>query len=173
MSYNLDHISLLWLWRWSFHLRCQLNNKRRCVLSIGQSSKKKRLWISSKLHTYHTVHLTRINHTILVQSSVNVSQEKKLCSLVLKLKVFFQVFIGALHTVYHESSTLFFKCTRYFFRRDTSSESNCNRNYRGRPSGWNQWLLQLSTSTRVLTYKPTKYIQIAIPQYPLLYIPLF
>ena len=54
-------------------------------------------------------------------------QEKNSCSLVLKLKVFlslyFQVLTGALHTVYHESSSLFKKCTRYFFQRDTSSEA--------------------------------------------------
>ena len=29
----------------------------------------------------------------------------------------------------------FFKCTRYFFQRDTSSESNCNRDCQGHPSG--------------------------------------
>ena len=47
----------------------------------------------------------------------------------------FQVLTRALHTVYHESSALLKKCTRYFFQRDISSESNCNRNFRGQPSG--------------------------------------
>jgi len=72
------------------------------------------------------------------------------------LRFFFQVLTGALHTVYHESRALFKKCTRYFFQREASSESNCNRSFRGQPSGWNWWLLQLCKSTRVLPYKSTK-----------------
>ena len=35
----------------------------------------------------------------------------------------FQVLTGALHTVYHESSALLKKYTRYFFQRDTSSKA--------------------------------------------------
>ena len=48
---------------------------------------------------------------IIYMNSQNKPQEKISCSLVLKLKVFkllyFQVLPGALHTVYHESSSLF------------------------------------------------------------------
>ena len=70
---------------------------------------------------------------------MSISQENVSCSLVLKVKkrdaLYFQVLTGAVHTVYHESSALFKKCTRYFFQRDTSSESNCNRSFRGHPSG--------------------------------------
>ena len=45
---------------------------------------------------------------------------------------------------------LFLKqCTRYFFQRDTSSESNCNRNFRGQPSGWNWLIFVMCTSTLV------------------------
>ena len=47
----------------------------------------------------------------------------------------FQVLTGALHTVYHKSSALFLKYTRYFFQREASSKSNCNRGFRGQPSG--------------------------------------
>ena len=65
----------------------------------------------------------------------NYSQEKISCSLVLKLKVFwslhFQVLTGVLHTVYHESISLLKKYTRYFFQREASSESGCNRSFRG------------------------------------------
>ena len=67
------------------------------------------------------------------------AQEKNSCSLVLKLKVFwslyFQVLTWVLHTVYHESSALFLKMYQVLFSRDTSCESNCNRDCRGHPSG--------------------------------------
>ena len=51
--------------------------------------------------------------------------------------------------------------------------SSCDSNFRGQPSGWNRLLVVMCTSTRVLPYKTAKLIQLAIPQYPLLYIPLF
>ena len=82
------------------------------------------------------------------------SQQKKSCSLVLKVKkraaLFFQVLTGIYNTGYGESSALLKKCTRYFFQRDTSSESNCNRSFRGQPSGWNRLIVVMCTSTRVL-----------------------
>ena len=57
----------------------------------------------------------------------NDSQQKKLCSLVLKLKrraaLYFQVLTGALHTVYRSASSLFLKCTSYFFLRERSSKA--------------------------------------------------
>ena len=63
----------------------------------------------------------------------------------------------------------FLKCTRYFFQRDTSSESSCNRSFRGQPSGWNRLLVMMCTSTRILYPISTNFKQRAIPQYPLLY----
>ena len=59
-------------------------------------------------------------------------------------------------TVCHVSCALCYKYTRYFFQRDTSSESYCNRNFRGRSSGWNWLIVVMRTSTRVLPYKNTK-----------------
>ena len=62
-------------------------------------------------------------------------QEKKTRSTVLnprRAKFYdFQVLTGALHTVYHESSLFFKNIPGNFFQRDTSSESNCNRSFRG------------------------------------------
>ena len=58
------------------------------------------------------------------------------------------------NTVYHESSALLKKkCTRYFFQRDTSSESNYNRSCWGRPSGWNCFSVPLSFTQHVRDIK--------------------
>ena len=79
------------------------------------------------------------------------SQEFFVCSLVLKLKVYnFRVFIGTYNTVYRAAHALFLNCTRYFFQHDTSSESNCNRSFWDQPSGWNQLIVVMCASTRVL-----------------------
>ena len=70
---------------------------------------------------------------------MSISQENVSCSLVLKVKkrdaLYFQVLTGAVHTVYHESSTIFKNVPGTFFQRDTSCKSNCNRDCRGHPSG--------------------------------------
>ena len=44
------------------------------------------------------------------------------------------------NTVYHVQLLFFTRCTRYFFQRDTSSESNCNRSFWGQPSCGIDWL---------------------------------
>ena len=105
------------------------------------------------------------------------AQEKNSCSLVLKLKVFrslyFRVFTGAVHKVYHGAALFKKKCTRYFFQRDTSSESNCNRSFRGQPSGWNRLLVVMCTSTRVLPLISTNFKQQAIPLYHFIWVSIF
>ena len=71
----------------------------------------------------------------LVIAGNNNPQEKKQRSTVLnarRTKFYdFQVLTGALHMVYHESSALFKNYTRYFFQREASSESGCNRSFQG------------------------------------------
>ena len=102
----------------------------------------------------------------------NQAQEKNSCSLVLKLKVWDRCISkylqGHYNTVYHESSAPFLKCTRHFFQREASSESNCNSSFRGQPSGSNRRLFLPLHSTRVLPLNSRILFEIAIPQYPLL-----
>ena len=65
------------------------------------------------------------------------------------------------------------RCIRHFFKREASSESNCNRSFQGRPSGWN-WLMWCDVYIYMCSsLKGGKWIQRAIPQYPLLYGSLF
>ena len=67
------------------------------------------------------------------------AQQKILCSLVLKLKkraaLYFQVYLQEYYTRCITRAELFLKnVPSTIFQRDTSSESNCNRNFRGKPS---------------------------------------
>ena len=71
----------------------------------------------------------------------------------------------------------FRKCTRYFFQRDTSSESNCNRSFRGQPSGKTGCLLLSSTlytlhSTPIGSHNIGFFIKRGNSLYPLSWGPL-
>ena len=69
-------------------------------------------------------------------SATNTPQEKNLCSLVLKLKVFyFRVFTGQTTRCITRAALFFKNVPGTFFQREASSESNCNRDCRGQPAG--------------------------------------
>ena len=66
------------------------------------------------------------------------TQEKFSCSLVLKLKkwdvLYFQVRTGTYNTVYCAAGALVCSMYQVLFQCDTSSETNCNRNFQGQSS---------------------------------------
>ena len=98
---------------------------------------------------------------------VRLSQEKILCSLVLKLKVFnFRVLTGHTTRCITRAALFFKNVPGTFFQRDASGKSNCNRSFRGQPSGWNRLLVVMcSTSTRILYLISTNFKQRAISSY--------
>ena len=70
-----------------------------------------------------------------------ISQEENLCSLVLKLAVFPSTYRSTTTRCIVVFLLFFAPCTRYFFQRDTSSESNCNSNCWGQPSSQNRFCI--------------------------------
>ena len=66
----------------------------------------------------------------------DVAQEKNSCSLVLKLKVFISKYLQEHYRLCITRAALFLKSVPgTFFNATTSSESNCDRDCRGHPSG--------------------------------------